>query len=299
VEENQLACIGEKMKNTRKYKKRRLFITMASLVVILIAVVIYVEGRLKDETELPPVAEEPVKEEPAEEVPDIEKPVDEVPDVDNKDNENENPAEEPQQEPSAPVDINMVEDPQALDALVNKKNNLSSTYVPEDLVKLEGIPTVLENPEINQLRKPAYLALKDLFQAAIDEEGYELHARSGYRSYTTQRDLYNSYVKNHGQAAADKYSAKPGQSEHQTGLSMDITCAAMNFQLDDTFGNTDEGKWVSENAHRFGFIVRYPKDKEDITGYFYEPWHIRYLGVELATKVYESGLTLEEYLQSN
>lgn len=287
------------MRNTRKQKKRRLFITMASLVIILIAVVIYVEGRLKDETELPPVAEEPVIEEPSEEVPDVEKPSDEVPD-ENKDNEKENPAEEPEQQPSAPAeDITMVEDPSATDALVNKKNNLPSTYVPQDLVKLEGIPTVLENPEINQLREPAYLALKELFQAAADEKNYELHARSGYRSYGTQTDLYNSYVKNHGQAAADKYSAKPGQSEHQTGLSMDITCAAMNFQLDDTFGNTDEGKWVSENAHRFGFIVRYPKDKEDITGYFYEPWHIRYLGVELATKVYESGLTLEEYMESN
>lgn len=286
------------MKNTRKYKKRRLFITMAALVLILVAVVIYVEGRLKDETGLPPTAEEPANEEPVEEVPDKENPVDEVPGGENKDNENENPTEKPQ-EPSTPDDVNMVEEPAAIDALVNKKNNLSSTYVPEDLVKLEGIPTVLENPEINQLREMAYIALKDLFQAATDEEGYELHARSGYRSYGTQRDLYNSYVKNHGQAAADKYSAKPGQSEHQTGLSMDITCAAMNFQLDDTFGNTDEGKWVSENAHRFGFIVRYPKGKEDITGYFYEPWHIRYLGVELATKVYESGLTLEEYMESN
>lgn len=286
------------MKNTRKYKKRRLFITMAALVLILVAVVIYVEGRLKDETGLPPTAEEPANEEPVEEVPDKENPVDEVPGGENKDNENENPTEKPQ-EPSTPDDVNMVEEPAAIDALVNKKNNLSSTYVPEDLVKLEGIPTVLENPEINQLRETAYIALKDLFQAATDEEGYELHARSGYRSYGTQRDLYNSYVKNHGQAAADKYSAKPGQSEHQTGLSMDITCAAMNFQLDDTFGNTDEGKWVSENAHRFGFIVRYPKGKEDITGYFYEPWHIRYLGVELATKVYESGLTLEEYMESN
>ena len=291
------------MKNTRKYKKRRLFITMATLVLILVAVVIYVEGKLKDSTELPPIAEEPVNDEPIKEVPDIEKPVDEVTDDENedneKDNENENPVEEPEQEPSAPADINIVEEPQATDALVNKKNNLSSTYVPEDLVKLEGIPTVLENPEINQLREPAYLALKELFQAAADEKSYELHARSGYRSYGTQRDLYNSYVKNHGQAAADKYSAKPGQSEHQTGLAMDITCAAMNFQLDDTFGDTDEGKWVAENAHRFGFIVRYPKDKEDITGYFYEPWHIRYLGVELATKVYESGLTLEEYIQNN
>lgn len=286
------------MKNTRKYKKRRLFITLASLVVILAAVVIYVDGRLNDDTEMPPVAEEPVKEGPKEEVPDTEKPVEETP-AEGSNSENENPTEEPEQEPPSPDEINMVEDPGALDALVNKNNNLSSTYVPEDLVKLEGIPTVLENPEINQLRKPAYLALKELFKAAGDEKGYELYARSGYRSYGTQKDLYNSYVKNHGQASADKYSAKPGQSEHQTGLSMDITCAAMNFQLDDTFGNTDEGKWVSENAHRFGFIVRYPKDMEAVTGYFYEPWHIRYLGVELATKVYESGLTYEEYLENN
>ena len=178
-----------------------------------------------------------------------------------------------------------------------KKRNLPDSYVPEDLVTLSEVPTVLENPEVNQMRNAAYEALKELFKAAQDEEGYELYARSGYRSYNTQTSLYSSYVESYGKEAADKYSAKPGQSEHQTGLSIDITCEALNFRLDDTFGETKEGKWVAENAHRFGYIIRYPKDKEDITGYMYEPWHIRYLGTELAGKVFESGLTLEEYLE--
>ncbi|MFA9423370.1 MAG: D-alanyl-D-alanine carboxypeptidase family protein [Sedimentibacter sp.] len=191
----------------------------------------------------------------------------------------------------------IVSDPKALDVLVNKTRNLPDTYIPEDLVSLSDVPTVLKNPEINQLREPAYLALKDLFAAAKNDSGFELFARSGYRSYNTQDSLYKSYVSVSGQAAADTYSAKPGQSEHQTGLAMDITCAALNYQLSDTFADTDEGKWVKENAHKFGFIVRYPKGKEDITGYLYEPWHIRFLGVELATKVFESGLTYEEYLE--
>ncbi|MBP8691939.1 MAG: M15 family metallopeptidase [Sedimentibacter sp.] len=190
----------------------------------------------------------------------------------------------------------LVENPENIDVIVNKKRHLPENYVPKDLVPLTDVPTVLSNPEVNQLRKVAYEALKDLFTAA-KEEGYELHARSGYRSYYTQASLYASYVENYGKDAADKYSAKPGQSEHQTGLSMDITCEAVNFKLDTTFGDTEEGKWVAENAHRYGFIIRYPKGKEEITGYAYEPWHIRYLGVDLAEKVYESGLTLEEYFQ--
>lgn len=191
----------------------------------------------------------------------------------------------------------IIENPEKIDVLVNKKRNLSENYVPEDLVTLSEVPTVLENPEVNQLRNAAYEALKELFKAAKEEKGFELYARSGYRSYNTQTSLYSSYVASYGQAAADKYSAKPGQSEHQTGLSIDITCEALNFRLDDTFAETEEGKWVAENAHRFGYIIRYPKGMEDITGYSYEPWHIRYLGTELAEKVYESGLTLEEYFE--
>lgn len=210
----------------------------------------------------------------------------------------EEPAEEPDDEPieEAPEGI-VIENPEKIDVLVNKKRNLPEDYVPEDLVTLSEVPTVLSNPEVNKMRSAAYEALKELFTAAQEEAGYELHARSGYRSYYTQASLYSSYVESYGQSAADKYSAKPGQSEHQTGLAMDITCEALNFKLDDTFGETEEGKWVAENAHRFGYIIRYPKGKEDITGYMYEPWHIRYLGTELAEKVYESGLTLEEYFK--
>ena len=191
----------------------------------------------------------------------------------------------------------IVKNPSAYDSVINKKRNLPSDYVPEDLVPLDDIPKSLQNPEVNQLRKTAYDALKEMFLKAREEKSYELYARSGYRSYKTQIDLYNSYVSNHGQAAADKFSAKPGQSEHQSGLSMDITCASMNFQLDDTFFDKEEGKWVAENAHRFGFIIRYPKGKEDVTGYQYEPWHLRYVGKVLAEEIYKSKLTLEEYFE--
>jgi D-alanyl-D-alanine carboxypeptidase len=192
----------------------------------------------------------------------------------------------------------VVSNPDDIDALVNRKNELPGTYVPNDLKKLEDVPTVLNNPEVNQLRQSAYDALKELFKAALDEKGFELYARSGYRSYNTQDSLYNSYVSSNGQEAADKFSAKPGQSEHQTGLAIDITSGTMNFQLSDKFGETEEGKWVSENADRFGFIVRYPKGKEDITGYMYEPWHLRFVGKELAGKIKESRLTMDEYFST-
>jgi D-alanyl-D-alanine carboxypeptidase len=133
-----------------------------------------------------------------------------------------------------------------------------------------------------------------LFNAAREDD-VMLVARSGYRSYATQTALYNSYVNSYGQEYADKYSARPGTSEHQTGLAMDITAESINFQLDDSFGKTKEGLWLADNAHRYGFVIRYPEGMEGITGYFYEPWHVRYLGVRLATNIYKSGLTLEEY----
>ena len=183
----------------------------------------------------------------------------------------------------------------SIEAVVNKERSLSDDYVPEDLVAITDVPTCLSNPEVNQLRKCASDSLTTMFNKALEEINIQLYARSGYRSYNTQVSLYNSYVKNHGQEAADKFSAKPGQSEHQTGLSMDITSDRVNLQLTEDFGETEEGNWVKENAHRFGFIIRYPEGKEDITGYVYEPWHVRYVGEKLAKKVYESGLTLEEY----
>lgn len=183
------------------------------------------------------------------------------------------------------------------DAVINKERNLSSDYIPEDLVDLT-VPTCLKNPEVNKLRRKTSDALTNLFESAKKEDLY-LVARSGYRSYSTQTSLYNGYVSRHGQTEADKFSAKPGQSEHQTGLAIDITAESVSLQLADDFGETLEGKWVNENAHKYGFIIRYPKGKESITGYQFEPWHLRYLGITLATKVYESGLTLEEYFMDS
>lgn len=183
--------------------------------------------------------------------------------------------------------------PDALDVLVNKQRYLPSDYIPKDLVTVD-VPTCLDNPEVNQLRKPAADALKKLFDGA-KKDGYTLTARSGYRSYQTQNALHKAVENSHGKEYADKYSAIPGQSEHQTGLAMDITSPTVNYQLTGDFGDTPEGKWVKDNAYRYGFVIRYPYGKENIVGYEYEPWHLRYFGIELATEIYQSGLTVEEY----
>ncbi len=185
-------------------------------------------------------------------------------------------------------------EPSSTAVLVNKQHPLSDSYEPDDLVLVE-VPTVLESVEIRQLRQVAADSLKEMFDAA-EEEGIILLARSGYRSYHTQVQLFNNYVEQHGEEAANRYSARPGESEHQTGLAMDVTSESVAKELTEAFGETEEGLWVKENAHHFGFIIRYPEGKESITGYIYEPWHLRYLGQELATAVYDSGLTYEEFL---
>ncbi|MFL2123704.1 D-alanyl-D-alanine carboxypeptidase family protein [Marinilactibacillus psychrotolerans] len=178
--------------------------------------------------------------------------------------------------------------------LVNKKYSLSEDYIPEDLVNLE-VPTVLENAEVNQLSKEAADALKEMIDYA-KEENIDILARSGYRSYKTQVQLFDNYVANHGEEAANQFSARPGESEHQTGLSIDVTSESVSYQLSESFGETIEGVWIKENAHKFGFIIRYPEGKEEIAGYQYEPWHLRYIGNDMAQNIYESGLTYEEYL---
>ena len=127
-------------------------------------------------------------------------------------------------------------------------------------------------------------------QAAAKKAGYNLTIVSGFRSYSYQGQLYNGYVARDGKAAADTYSARAGHSEHQTGLAMDINNASSSFN------NTPEAKWIAENCYKYGFILRYPKGKENITGYMYESWHVRYLGKQLAKEVCDSGLTLEEFL---
>ena len=131
----------------------------------------------------------------------------------------------------------------------------------------------------------------DKMNADAKSLGLSLWIASGYRSYWTQNTLYNNYVASDGKEEADTYSARPGYSEHQTGLAFDLN------SVEDSFANTDEGKWVKDNCYRYGLIIRYPKGKESITGYIYEPWHLRYVGVDLATKLYNDGdwITLEEY----
>lgn len=121
--------------------------------------------------------------------------------------------------------------------------------------------------------------------------GLNLWIQSGYRSYARQEGIYNNYVMLDGQVAADTYSARPGHSEHQSGLAFDLNT------IDDSFTNTNEGKWVNENCYRYGFIIRYPKGKDNITGYMHESWHLRYVGVDLATALYNNGewITIEEY----
>lgn len=155
--------------------------------------------------------------------------------------------------------------------IANKTYGLPSSYGPGDI-----------DPEV----KKAF----EVMQKAATAQGLNIYISSGFRSYNYQQRIYNNYVAKDGVALADTYSARAGYSEHQSGLCFDLN------SIDDSFAATPEGKWVAEHAHEYGFIIRYPKGKEDVTGYQYESWHLRYLGVETATAVYQSGLCLEEYL---
>lgn len=126
-------------------------------------------------------------------------------------------------------------------------------------------------------------------QNAAAQQGLNIWFASGFRSYDYQAQIYNNYVARDGQAAADTYSARPGYSEHQTGLAIDVN------QIDDSFIGTPEAVWLENHCHEYGFILRYPQGKQDITGYKYESWHIRYVGTDMAYAIHNSGLTLEEY----
>lgn len=175
--------------------------------------------------------------------------------------------------------------------LVNRDYTLSSSYVPEDLVK----PNVkMTNGNIT-MRKEAAIALENMFQAAREEENLTLVAVSGYRSYGQQSAIFDRKVKKVGKKEAMLLVAPPGSSEHQLGLAMDLG-ANRNTSLTETFYDTPEGKWVAENCHRFGFIIRYRQEWTEITGYAYEPWHVRYVGAEHAKRIHELDIPLEYYI---
>ena len=187
------------------------------------------------------------------------------------------------------------QDPTDILLLVNKANKAPA--VPPVLVMPDVTPTKPELAANIYMRPEAAAALEEMFDAAA-ADGFTLYATSGFRSYSTQKAIWERKLSNSSsERAANASVSKPGYSEHQTGLAMDIEGATtLGTGLTAEFGESPEGIWVAEHCHEYGFIIRYPEGKRDITGYIYEPWHIRYIGKEAAGKVTELGVTFEEYI---
>lgn len=200
------------------------------------------------------------------------------------------PEPEPEPEPAFDKSAHSIDDPMSLWVIANKLRQLNpASFEPTDLV----YPQV-ESTNGQPLREPAARATEQMVAAAA-AEGVYLRLISAYRSYNTQVSVYGSFVANQGQAFADTTSARPGHSEHQTGLTADFD-AADGCTLDSCFANTPSGLWLHTRAADFGFVERYPAGKEEITGYMAEPWHYRYVGPELALEMRAQGvLTLEEF----
>jgi D-alanyl-D-alanine carboxypeptidase len=183
-------------------------------------------------------------------------------------------------------------DPTSLWVVVNKKRPLDpQNYSPSPL----STPNIEGAASGHQVNEQTAAALEELSNAAFGE-GIELAIVSAYRSYDRQTSIYNSMVKGYGQAEADRVSARPGYSEHQTGWAADLGAASGECELETCFADTPEGRWLAANAYKHGFIIRYPEGKEHITGYDYEPWHLRFVGKELASEMHTQKVqTLEEF----
>ncbi len=188
----------------------------------------------------------------------------------------------------------VVNDPESITVIVNKKRSLPDGYIPPDLV----VPNVAFSYsgvlEKSHMRKEAAGALEQLF-AASKKDGLDLRAVSGYRSYKRQVSIYKNNVATKGQEYTDRVSARPGTSEHQTGLAIDVSGPGIGYGLEQSFGATKEGEWLKEHAPEYGFVIRYTENGESSTGYTWEPWHIRYIGKAIAQDVTSKGMTLEQY----
>ncbi|MFC4304497.1 M15 family metallopeptidase [Cohnella boryungensis] len=204
----------------------------------------------------------------------------------------------PIQETSGSIgDLMVVANPASVEVLVNKRYALPESYEPSDLVFPDVPFTFEERIDKRKMRSEAAHALERLFEGA-KQDGIFLAGVSGYRSYDRQKVLFQSYVERDGEQAARRYSAFPGTSEHQTGLAVDVTGSDGRCAAESCFAGTSEAEWLAAHAYEYGFIIRYPKDKEEITGYKYEPWHIRYVGEEMAGEIEEQSTTLDEYYDS-
>lgn len=202
----------------------------------------------------------------------------------------------PETEGDSTVEGYDIDTPTSITAVVNKQRPLAADYVPTDLV----VPTITMRDNISNdeqhVRQATATALEKMAQAAA-AEGIELVLGSGYRSYALQETLFASYAEQSGIEQANTYSAKAGESEHQTGLAVDLVGADYECYLQVCFEETPTGQWLKEHAHEYGFIIRFLKGKESITGYQYEPWHLRYVGEELAGAIQQSQQTMEEYFK--
>lgn len=191
-----------------------------------------------------------------------------------------------------PATVTTTDKGNSLLVLVNKKIQLPANFVPVDLVSLDGIITTVPG---SQLRFEAASHLKELFLQA-KSEGLSLTSVSAYRSYSQQISIFSGWVKSAGLKNAQSFSARAGHSQHQLGTALDFGANGAN-SFSTAFGVTPEGIWLLKNAFKFGFVISYPQGKEAITGYSYEPWHYRYIGVDSAQRMVNSGLILEEFLQ--
>ncbi len=189
-------------------------------------------------------------------------------------------------------DLRVISDGDYLFALVTKETTLKSDYAPSDL---KPVPAYMNPSYYMLIRKVALEPLRSLWYAA-EAEGIILSIRSAYRCYNTQHNLFEDYAARHGKEEANRFSARPGQSEHQLGTTVDFGGTDVDFTAE--FANTDQGRWLAENAHLFGFALSYPEGKEDITGYIFEPWHYRYIGIDAAREWFNSGKTLKEFLKT-
>lgn len=172
--------------------------------------------------------------------------------------------------------------------LTNKFYSLDNTYNSDNMIKVSNQYSYGDN---QMLTNDTFNAFLNMFNAAKKED-LTLIINSSYRSYEDQEKIYNEYKDTRGENAANKIAAKAGFSEHQTGMAIDIQTYGSTAS---TFEEFDEFKWLQNNAHKYGFILRYPKDKEYLTGYEYESWHYRYVGVEAATYIYKNNITFDEY----
>ncbi|MFL6557570.1 MAG: D-alanyl-D-alanine carboxypeptidase family protein, partial [Bacillus sp. (in: firmicutes)] len=190
--------------------------------------------------------------------------------------------------------IQVISNPEVIPVLVNKHNKLPNNYQPNDLI-YPNIPfTFNEKSEKRKMRSKAGAAIEKLF-AGAKQQGVTLLGVSAYRSHASQTALFNYYVTQDGYEAASTYSAVPGTSEHETGLAIDVTGGNGKCAAEDCFEGTPEAAWLQDHASEYGFIIRYPEGKDSITGYQYEPWHLRYVGKTIAQEVMSKGITLEEY----